>query len=84
MADNRPIVLPPSPRCERCGHQLCPLCDGPWCDDLTCIDVDGGCFDECEVDSEDYAVWREEIDKLIVPGRSVSVAEGPFLPARMR
>ena len=26
------LALPPSPLCDRCGHQLCPSCVGPWCD----------------------------------------------------
>jgi hypothetical protein len=45
------VALPPSPRCRRCGHQMCPCC-GSWCDTLIGDDMDMCCDGECDVDGE--------------------------------
>ena len=40
------IVLPPAPRCRRCGHTVCPCC-GDWCDTLVPDPQEEGELDVC-------------------------------------
>lgn len=73
------VVLPPGPRCRRCGHVMCPCCE-TWCDTLT---DDGLCCDgQCDVDPLGVAIWAKQREQVApyddTVGKLVAVAEGPF------
>lgn len=81
------IVLPPSPRCERCKHTLCPFCMEPWCD--TILEESDALYDDelccngmCTVDLDDFRAWLtdcfgEPYSKPEI-GVQYTIAEGPF------
>lgn len=77
------LGLPPSPLCERCGHNLCPMCPLPWCE---IIEDDFCCDGECVVDAYDFAAWRADVDALepLNFDGMVTVQDGPFLPDAVR
>ena len=81
-------ALPPSPLCSRCGHQLCPCCPLPWCDDLECQ-----CFTEhdgaCVVAEPDWKAWQRQLgasrfDDDVVGHHSVTLQLGPWWPMKER
>lgn len=82
------VVLPPGPRCARCGHVVCPFC-GDWCDVLGRGEAEGElcCEGECIVDAADVIAWRERWDAEIRSALDsnvaapVVVAEGPIRAA---
>ena len=77
------VAVPPGPRCERCGHMMCPCC-GNWCDTLV-FDEDGEygdlcCDGECRV--SEYAVqrWLAQVATVRAkyPTTAIVVAQGPI------
>lgn len=58
---NEPIELPPGPRCKRCGHEPCPMCQ-TWCDDLDC-ECDS--VSECILDPLELKTWLSLIKPLL-------------------
>jgi hypothetical protein len=79
----RTIVLPPGPRCIRCGHMPCPFCGG-WCDEL--IENELCCDGECAYEGDALADWLAEwsLPDEIEFGTAVALAEGPYCPASFR
>lgn len=81
-------ALPPSPLCERCEHQLCQCCPGPWCDRINCTcyeDHDG----ECIVLPEDWRAWRRQVDACELDSDRVgdhctTLQDGPWWPWKGR
>lgn len=68
------VVLPPGPRCDRCGHVVCPCCLD-WCDELT---DDGLCCDGlCIVNEHAVDAWQRDCRTLATLGKLVVIAEGP-------
>lgn len=49
------VTVPESPRCTRCGHELCPCCED-WCDELECE-----CDGECTFNADERDTWLAEI-----------------------
>lgn len=87
------LALPPGPLCMACAHQLCPCCPRPWCDRLigedpdTCWELDTCCDGACKVLWDDWLEWRKEcraVEEAEVGLSMLTVAEGPWLPARVR
>jgi len=81
------VMLPPGPRCARCGHMPCPCCLD-WCDTIIeryplshTLDEEvmccGGKCDFTEADVERWcASWQTpELDTF---GLNLIVAEGPW------
>jgi len=75
------IAIPPSPRCDACGHQMCPDC-GSWCDHLVMLDANGNptevtkiddacdveccCNGQCKVDRFEVSEWLFTIQPLLI------------------
>jgi len=63
--DENPIKLPSGPKCLRCGHMPCPICQH-WCDILDCkecgIDTDNL---ECIYDEKALSDWLHTIQPLL-------------------
>ncbi len=80
------LALPPSPRCARCGHQLCPFCAGPACDlVLPWLDHELCCAGECDVPRADFEQWQRDIQAVLtLDDGIVDVAEGPWFPMSER
>jgi hypothetical protein len=79
------VALPPAPICAACFHPPCPCCPLPWCDRLQ----PGCCEDVCEIDRQDFEVWKAERDPLFPDpeqdnAAGVQVAEGPWFPTAVR
>lgn len=82
-ADNDLIVLPPGPRCRRCGHEVCPCC-ADWCDTVVEVtdddgneDIDACCSAECDLDAEAVNEWLVRCHPFIDDEISIVTAEGP-------
>ena len=70
------VVLPPGPRCRRCGHEMCPCC-GMWCDLIIGEDCDPCCDMACDVDIEAVSKWQERIRPMMKELVTIVTAEGP-------
>lgn len=73
------IVLTPGPRCERCGHVVCPFCL-EWCDTLN--DGELCCDGSCVFEVGAIERWQKENSEAFNTMRKraclVSVAVGPW------
>lgn len=80
------LALPPGPRCLQCDHELCPICPSPWCDRMT--DEHPCCSgDACIVFWDDWLEWlsdRSRVEEHGIELPQLVIADGPWLPARVR
>jgi hypothetical protein len=90
-------ALPPGPRCEHCGHEMCPCC-GTWCDLLVeAIGPDTSdeyvddwnlcCGGECVVDPVEVDDWMKRVaaaESGAPKGAMFLTQDGPYCPTWRR
>lgn len=84
------VLLPPGPRCTRCGHMPCPVCM-TWCDTVLIDDVDEYeeevalcCDGECDYPCGSLDTWQRQWPRMGGIADEVIVLEGPFYdPVRL-
>ena len=79
------LVLLPGPRCRRCGHRPCPMCQN-WCDVIVRDDEGEGmcCDGRCDFPPGSVDNWVASFPEgWGEGGRGVRVAHGPEIPPEM-